>query len=210
MITEKTLKIIMGSNLVKRNKPYKAFDPSLTKETGDGYGWIVGKEEVRTLYDGRYCAVSGFFFAVVDGHYSVLAEKRGEGTPDFQGMWCCPCGFLEGDENAKEGIKRETYEECGVEVEYDKIKFVEAETEPALCNNGNVTLRHTGFLKKQKQIDPDLMAEKRGGEKGEVAAVAWIPLSHVDRYEWAFGHGEVIKEYAANRFWRWILELLYK
>ena len=95
----------MESNLVKRNKPYLAFNPSETKETGDGYGWIVGKEEVRTLYDGRYCAVSGFFFAVVEGKYSVLAEKRGEGTPDFQGMWCCPCGFLEGDENAKEGIK---------------------------------------------------------------------------------------------------------
>jgi hypothetical protein len=65
-------------------------------------------------------------------------------------------------------------------------------------------------LKKQKQIDPDLMSEKRGGEKGEVAEVAWIPLSHVDRYEWAFGHAGVIKEYAANRFWRWILEILYK
>ena len=150
----------MASNW-RKNKPYKAFDPSLTKETGDGYGWIVGKEEVRTLYDGRYCAVSGFFFAVVDGKYSVLAEKRGEGTPDFQGMWCCPCGFLEGDENCKEGIKRETYEECGIEVDYGKIKFVEAETDPLICNNGNVTLRHTGFLKKQKKIErPDLEAEK--------------------------------------------------
>ena len=195
---------------MKRNKPYLAFNPSETKKTGDGYGWLVSTEDCRTLYDGRYCAVSGFFYAVVNGQYSVLAEKRGEGTPDFQGCWCCPCGFLEGDENAKEGIIRETYEECGVEVDYDKIKFVEAETEPALCNNGNVTLRHTGFLKKQRQIDPDLMTEKRGGEKGEVSAVAWIPLSHVDRYKWAFRHGEVIKEYAANRFWRWILELLYK
>ena len=93
----------MASNW-RKNKPYKAFDPSHSKETGDGYGWLVSKEDCRTLYDGRYCAVSGFFYAVVNGKYSVLAEKRGEGTPDFQGMWCCPCGFLEGDENAKEGI----------------------------------------------------------------------------------------------------------
>ena len=200
----------MASNW-RKNKPYKAFDPSLTKETGDGDGWLVSKEEVRTLYDGRYCAVSGFFFAVVDGHYSVLAEKRGEGTPDFQGMWCCPCGFLEGDENAKEGIKRETYEETGIKVEYDKIRFVEAETEPALCNNGNVTLRHTGFLGKQEKIEwKKDWREDFGGEKNEVAEVAWIPISHVDRYEWAFGHAEVIKEYAKGWFLRKILEVLYR
>lgn len=198
----------MELNCPKRNKPYLAFDPSKTKEIEEG--WLVTKEDCRTLYDGRYCAVSGVFFAVVNGQYSVLAEKRGEGTPDFQGMWCCPCGFLEGDENAKEGIKRETYEETGIEIEYDKIKFVEAETEPAFCNNGNVTLRHTGFLKKQKQIDRDCWKEDFGGEKGEVAAVAWIPISHVDRYEWAFGHAKIIKEYAARKFWRKILEVLYK
>ena len=200
----------MESNSVKRNKPYLAFNPSQTKETGDGYGWLVSKEEVRTLYDGRYCAVSGFFFAVVDGKYSVLAEKRGEGTPDFQGMWCCPCGFLEGDENAKEGIKRETYEETGIEVEYDKIRFVEAETEPSLCNNGNVTLRHTGFLGKKEKIDRELWEGNRGGEQEEVAEVAWIPLPHVDRYEWAFGHAEVIKKYAKSWIIRNILEVVYR
>ena len=194
----------------RRNKPYKAFDPTLTKETGDGYGWIVGKDEVRTLYDGRYCAVSGFFFAVVDGKYSVLAEKRGEGTPDFQGYWCCPCGFLEGDENGIEGIKRETYEECGIEIDYDKIKFVEAETEPALCNNGNVTLRHTGFLKKQTKIERDLYTENRGGEEKEVAEVAWIPISHISCYEWAFGHDKVIKRLAKGWFFRKLLEIFYR
>ena len=48
-------------------------------------------------------------------------------------------------------------------IEYDKIKFVEAETEPALCNNGNVTLRHTGFLGKQEKIES--YGWERGGEK---------------------------------------------
>lgn len=201
----------MELNCPKRNKPYLAFDPEETKRVGDGSGWLVTKEICRTLYDGRYCAVSGFFYAVVDGKYSVLAEKRGKGTPDFQGMWCCPCGFLEGNENAKEGIKRETYEECGIDVDYWKIKFIEAETEPSLCNNGNVTLRHTGFLKKQKKIDREQwIGGNRGGEKEEVAEVAWIPISHVDRYEWAFGHSKVIKKYAAGKIWRKILELLYR
>ena len=192
----------------RKNKPYLAFDQTKAEQIEEG--WKVKGEDVRTLYDGRYCAVSGFFFAIVDGHYSVLAEKRGKGTPDFQGMWCCPCGFLEGDENAKEGIKRETYEECGIDVPYGKIKFVEAETEPSLCNNRNVTLRHRAFLGRQKYIVVDLKTEKRGGEQEEVDMIAWIPLSHVDRYEWAFGHKEVIKEYAHGRIIRKILEFLYR
>ena len=190
----------------KRNKPYLAFNPGEVEKTGEG--WTVRENQVRTLYDGRYCAVSGFFYAIVDGHYSVLAEKRGEGTPDYQGYWCCPCGFLERDENGVEGIRRETYEETGVEIEYDKIRFVEAETEPILCNNGNVTLRHTGFLGKQKQVM--VVNKDLGGEKDEVAEIAWIPLSRVDNYKWAFGHGEVIKKYSVKGFWRWFLRVIYR
>ena len=68
---------------------------------------IVPMKAMRILYDGRYCAVSGFIFAIVDGKYSVLANKRGEGTPDYQGCWNCPCGFLERNEDSKTGIARE-------------------------------------------------------------------------------------------------------
>lgn len=188
-----------------KNKPYLAFEQEKARKVGDD--WLVGEEHVRTLYNGRYCAVSGFFYAVVDGKYSVLAEKRGKGTPDFQGYWCCPCGFLEGDENSREGIKRETREECGVSVPYHKIKVVDVETEPEECNNGNVTIRHTAFLGKKKNDD---WLELIGGEKDEVEEIKWIPISEIQNYLWAFNHESIIKRYACGRVVRGILELLYR
>jgi len=192
--------------MIKRNKPYLAFESGEARKEGEN--WIIPKDKVRVLYDGRYCAISGFFYAVVEGKYSVLAEKRGKGTPDYQGYWCCPCGFLEGDEDSWEGIQRETREECGVDIPIKKIRQVEVETEPILCNNGNVTIRHTAFLGRRRS--EWLEIEGAGGEKDEVDEIAWIPVSRIDEYKWAFNHGTIIKKYASPRWMQRILEFWYR
>ena len=186
----------------EKNKPMKAFDPNLVKEKNGNY--IVPKDKTRTLYTGRYCAVSGFIYAIVDGKYCVLANKRGPGTPDFQGMWNCPCGYLEGDENSREGIAREILEECGFVVDPEKLDIVYVETEPSECNNGNVTIRHRAFLGK---INPQYV-DREGGEENEVDDVKWIPLDEVDNYEWAFNHRKVVKEYAYKKWKRKIMEYI--
>lgn len=217
----------MKNKIIEKNKPHKAFLPKngreLTKGTQlkspEGFitvisedSWLVEKKQTRTLYDGRFCAVSGFVFAVVNGKYSVLANKRGQGAPDFKGYWNCPCGFLEADEDSIEGIKRETQEECGVEISYEKFKVVFVETDPWKCNNGNVTIRHKAFIKKQTQIENlhGVMNGDGGGEVDEVTEVKWIPVSDVSRYQWAFNHLEVIKEYAAPRWLQKIYELIWR
>ncbi|MBP3732142.1 MAG: NUDIX hydrolase [Bacilli bacterium] len=202
----------------ERNIPYVAFRPETGKlikagtniETASKDLYVFPADQKRTLYDGRYCAVSGFVFAVVHGKYSVLANQRGQGTPDYQGCWNCPCGFLECSETSQEGIAREIMEECMVQVDPKRLKVVYVETEPEKCNNGNVTIRHRVFLGKQAQIiwDPNLGLES-GGEKDEVESVRWIPLDKVDKYEWAFGHKETIMSLAPRPWIRKILELWY-
>lgn len=54
-----------------------------------------GEHAGKTLWSGRYCAVAAFAFCKIKGEWCVLANQRGEGTPDFQGYWNCPCGFLD-------------------------------------------------------------------------------------------------------------------
>lgn len=66
-----------------------------------------GEHAGTTLWSGRYCAVSAFIFCYINDEWHILANKRGSGTPDYQGYWNCPCGFLEADESAKEGCARE-------------------------------------------------------------------------------------------------------
>lgn len=44
-----------------------------------------GEHAGKTLWSGRYCAVAAFAFCKIKGEWCVLANQRGEGTPDFQG-----------------------------------------------------------------------------------------------------------------------------
>lgn len=36
----------------------------------------------------------------------------------------------------------------------------------------------------------------RGGEEDEVEAIGWIPLDSIDKYQWAFDHDKIIREFA--------------
>jgi ADP-ribose pyrophosphatase YjhB (NUDIX family) len=191
-----------------RNFPWKAWLPQNTeqlvtnKSQEDTYK-CVGKP--KTVFSGRFVAVSGFIYAIVDGKYSVLANLRGEGTPDYKNHWNAVCGFLECFENSKEGIQREIFEECGFIINTEDLNIVHVETEPEECNNGNVTIRHRAFLGK---IIPQYVT-REGGEKDEVASVKWIPVDEIDRYPWAFNHLKTIKQYAPSKFMRKLIEFYY-
>ena len=191
-----------------KNFPYKAWLPEnvsslVTKKSEEEKYACTGKP--KTVFSGRFCAVSGFVYAIVDGKYSILANLRGPGTPDYQGCWNAVCGFLERYENSKEGIAREMLEECGFAIDIDDLKVVHVETEPEECNNGNVTIRHTAFLGK---IIPHYV-KKEGGEENEVDSVKWIPVDEFDNYKWAFNHAKTTKLYAPKKWKRKLIEFWY-
>jgi len=177
----------------EKNKLYRAFEPQ-DAEIKDGC-YIVPVDKVRNLYDARYCAVAGFIYAYVDNQLCVLANKRGKGTPDFQGCWNCPCGYLERSESGQEGIARETFEECGIKLLPTAFRELYTQTNPAECNHGNVTIHYKAYLDKQEQISPDLIKSLNVVEKDEVADVKWIPIKDVPKYKWAFGHEDKILKY---------------
>ena len=196
-----------------KNFPYKAWLPEkvseipFTENTDGANGenkWVCcGKP--KTVFSGRFCAVSGFVYAIVDGKYCILTNLRGPGTPDYQGCWNAVCGFLERFENSKEGIAREMLEECGFQIDLDDLKVIHVETEPEECNNGNVTIRHTAFLGK---IIPHYVT-KEGGEENEVDSVKWIPLDDIDNYKWAFNHRKTVELYAPKKWKRKLIEFYY-
>lgn len=189
-----------------KNFPWKAWLPENVKCCeGDIESYnCIGKP--KTVFSGRFVAVSGFIYAIVNGKYSVLANLRGPGTPDYQNHWNAVCGFLECFENSKEGIQREILEECGFIIDTNDLKIVHVETEPEECNNGNVTIRHRAFLGK---IIPQYV-KKEGGEENEVDGVKWIPIDDLDDYKWAFNHRKTINLYAPSKITRKCIEFFYK
>ena len=198
-----------------KNFPYKAWlpqyvskptinsDPNMDQLNATTY---TCKGKPKIVFSGRFCAVSGFIYAIVNGKYSVLTNLRGSGTPDYQNHWNAPCGYLERYENSKEGIAREILEECGFQIDTDDLKIIYVETEPEECNNGNVTIRHTAFLGK---IIPHYV-ERDGGEVNEVDDIKWIPIDDIDNYKWAFNHRKTIEMYAPKKWKRNLIEFYYK
>jgi ADP-ribose pyrophosphatase YjhB (NUDIX family) len=150
-----------------------------------------GPHAGKTLWSGRYCAVAGFVFRRIEGIWSVLANKRGSGTPDYQGCWNAVCGFLEANESAEQGCSREVFEETGYEIKPEKFLQVFTHTDPETSNNANVTIRHIAIF-----FEHELGNRKQseGGEENEVDAVRWIPIEDIMDYTWAFNHEKIIHE----------------
>lgn len=152
------------------------------------------KYKGRTIWHSRACAVAGFVFAKNRmGEWCILANQRGEGTPDFQGMWNCPCGFIDFNETGSKACAREIYEECGLRIVGEGlIKFLEVNDDPEDSNNQNITLRYYAKIEDLKAEDM-LLGSTGLGEKNEVEERLWIPMSHLDDYKWAFNHKNIIK-----------------
>lgn len=128
-----------------------------------------------------------------EGITHVLASERGKGTPDFQGYWNCTCGYLDFNETTKQCALRELKEETGVEINEKDMEFIGYEDSPK-ANHQNVTFRF-GALVKDKTID-EFTFSKKDNEKNEVGQILWIPITDIDKFEWAFGHKERIVEIA--------------
>lgn len=140
----------------------------------------------------RNVAVVCFVFAPVNGEWCVLTNQRGEGTPNYQGLWNAPCGYLDYNETTKEAAIRETFEETGVRINH--AKFWSFNDDPEKDDLQNVTFRYYSIITNPQPSTISVSTESRGGEKDEVGAISWIPLNKVDEIQWAFNHDNLIKE----------------
>lgn len=147
----------------------------------------------KILWYSRSCAVASFVFAQdKDKVWHILANKRGKGAADFKGCWNCPCGFLDFGETCAQAARRETFEETGVMIPPQRFQFLEIQDDPVDSNNQNVTMR---FFVNLDDIKTEYYTPRitNKGEKNEVEEVLWMPVADIDKYQWAFNHGEIIK-----------------
>ena len=122
------------------------------------------------------------------GEWYVLGNERGPGTPDYQGYWNLPCGYLDYNETTEEAAKREVYEETGITCQ--NIKNIGHSSSPNE-NRQNVCFFFVSFL--PGSID-DYKFSKENMEEGEVGGIKWIPLKDADDVKWAFDHDVLIQK----------------
>lgn len=149
---------------------------------------IEGKDG-KMYWVHRAIAVSVFIGKLIGDEMHILALQRGSGTPDFQGLWCCPCGYLDFDETLVESACREVKEETGIIINPSSLDQFYIADKPSQ-NLQNVTVRFTAIMNTTDKQHPIIGTE---GEENEVADAQWIPLSDIDDLLWAFDHDNIIK-----------------
>lgn len=157
----------------------------------------------RVYYVSRSISVSMYCYCRNKrGEWCILANQRGSGAPNNQGLWNVPCGYLDYNETANYAAKRETYEETGVNIPISKIHMMgvnsgRLETDDDIAHRKihpaegkqDVSMRFTAVL---DGIINNYPLSAANSEPGEVADIRWIPLSKVKNYQWAYGMGEKV------------------
>ena len=125
------------------------------------------------------------------GRWYVLANKR---ELDEKHKWNCPAGYLDFDETIAECATREVYEETGLKISTDILHLVFINDNPKEARQ-NVTFRYVGLLD-EKVEDLSKQLNDAHSEKNEVEDIKFIPIEDIDKYEWAFNHDNLIKNYS--------------
>jgi ADP-ribose pyrophosphatase YjhB (NUDIX family) len=109
------------------------------------------------------------------GDIFTLVEKRGPvvSHPD---EWCCPCGYLDWDETLEEACHREVKEETGLDLDMDKIIFVNVNTD---IHTKNQTIDHW-YMCWADGKDFDLSKVET---KDEILDLRWLKVAKV-YYKW--------------------------
>jgi len=151
----------------------------------------------REYWISRSIATVGFVFSVNEKQEPiVLITKRGKGTPNYQGYWCCPCGYLDYNETVKECCIREIKEETGVDVSYTLIEDNLGYNDDPDETRQDVTFRFIFYSSTYftQRFDTS------NSEPDEVEEVKWIKLDEINNYQFAFNHENLIKEAASKIF----------
>jgi ADP-ribose pyrophosphatase YjhB (NUDIX family) len=102
--------------------------------------------------------------------------------------WGLPCGFLDWGESASEAVRREVYEEIGINLLHyckipDQPQWVVTAPNPE--ENETVSLRFIVTAKVEEL--PELK-----GCQDEVSAVEWVNCESLEAYQFAFNHRTLI------------------
>lgn len=166
---------------------------------------VNGKEYWISRSIATVCLVLKF----KDNKLYAMLEKRGKGTPDFQGCWCFPCGYLEYDLTLEENMKKEIFEETGMIIDEKCLEFIGINSSPKE-NHQNVSVSYVYYADENEDYD---LSQAYGGEKDEVDEVKWFEIGKmnqdriltldndiIDSISWAFNHKNKLLNYLSEKY----------
>lgn len=174
-----------------RTKPTFDNKHNTEYETKDGIKW-----------DSRACAVVAHVWFIKNGEPFVLVGKRGNVT-DHSGKWNIPCGYLDWNENLESAMKREVWEETGLNLDdFFGPKIYSKMTQPWMVysepteNRENVAM-HMGVVVDMVDNElPELSLDYMEDE--ESTGAYWMHYDsalQIPAEEWAFNHRTRLQQF---------------
>lgn len=159
----------------------------------------VHNKEYKTddgiLWHSRACAVVAHVWVIKNGEPFVLIGKRGNVT-DHSGKWNIPCGYLDWNENLREAMFREVWEETGLDLsKYHGSTVFAKLDQPWLVfaepseNRENVAMHMGMVIDLLEDRLPDLCLDNM--EEEESTGAYWMHYDsalQIPKEEWAFNH----------------------
>ena len=164
---------------------------------------VTSMEDGREYWISRSNAVVGIVYTIYKGNIYFLVSKRGKGCPDNVGKWACTCGYLDWGETRKDAVRRELYEELGLDLSiypneciehFCTIDDPERDARQNIVSRYLIEVDYKAIHNKLEKGEINSNTESRGGEKDEVDEIRFILPETIDDYEWAFRHGKILKE----------------
>ena len=171
---------------------------------------ITAKEDGKQYWISRSMATRSEVVVKDNLELFLLINKRGPGTPDFQGCWNITCGYLEFDVTLEENATKELLEETGVYVKPKDWRLVGIESDPERGNKQNVTAVYRTVLSRFEYLSAlgyGQTLNNDGGEENEVSDVWLMPLTmeNINSIDWAFNHKEIainiLNEYTRKEYY---------
>ncbi len=154
----------------------------------------------RTLFHSRSLAVTAVVLAhdAASQTFHALVGERGPAV-DHSGAWCLVCGYLDWDESLPDAVRREVFEEAGIDLRAleaagqavvpDHPLFLQSDPQ---SHRQNVTARFPVEL--ASRVAPST----QNAEPGEVVQSKWIEVARAEiaLLPWAFHHDAILGELA--------------
>ena len=149
---------------------------------------VNGKE----YWISRSIAVCVFIFRLKENTIEVLTEIRGAGV-DHSGERCAVCGYLEYDQTLKGACVAETFQETGMVIDANRLKFVGYGDNPFDSDSykQNVSMHFIYETNEFEDINPSI---RFGGEENEVEKIEWINVNSLPD-DFCFNHKKLIEKY---------------
>lgn len=168
----------------------------------------------QTYWHSRSCAVVAevLIYSIQTQTWSVLLGQRGTATPDFQGFWGLPCGYLDWNETLCDAVVREVWEECGLYLPSlsQHPDFIASNSslvtttanfsdtpwhiaDSPQSSRQNISFHYAVLLVFKGQTLPEL--SNQHADDNEVTALAWIPVTQALQMTLAFNHTDRLATY---------------